>query len=125
MTNFFYREVSEHKINENDQTVVTDIGDEDTESVKSENTPEQEHDNDELNIPDKCTLGTNNDSRYPRRIRRSPDYLSDYVTSTEETDVHAMVNVDYCYRISAFLKTTLTLFKPLTQNIGLKPWRVR
>ena len=42
--------------------------------------------------------------RYPRRERKTPRYLEDYVTSVKEDDLFVS-SVDYCYRVSAFPET--------------------
>ena len=39
-----------------------------------------------------------NDPRYPKRDRRTPQYLSEYVTDVKSND-QVSINVDYCYRM--------------------------
>lgn len=36
--------------------------------------------------------------RYPKRDRRAPQYLSEYVTNTKSND-QALISIDYCYRM--------------------------
>ena len=34
---------------------------------------------------------------YPRRERKPPEYLNDYITNSEDDRDHALINFDYCY----------------------------
>jgi len=43
---------------------------------------------------------TDTDQRYPRRDRKPPAYLNDYVSDFEDDEVKT--SIDYCYRIHAF-----------------------
>ena len=45
------------------------------------------------------------ENRYPRRERRPPIHLQDYVTEDENEDNQMMKTVDYCYNVSAFPQT--------------------
>ena len=35
---------------------------------------------------------------YPRRERKPPEYLNDYITNSEDDSDHALINFDYCYK---------------------------
>ena len=47
-------------------------------------------------------------TRYPRRERRLPAYLNDYVTDLDESSIdgdQVLYNLDYCNKVSAFPQT--------------------
>ena len=35
---------------------------------------------------------------YPRKERKTPEYLNDYITNSEDDSDHALINFDYCYK---------------------------
>jgi len=48
--------------------------------------------------------GSESADRYPKRERKPPAYLNDYVTDFEEDD-QVLSTIDYCYKMSAFPQT--------------------
>ena len=43
---------------------------------------------------------------YPRRERKHPEYLNDYITSSEDDSDHALINFDYCYKATCNIPRT-------------------
>ena len=45
---------------------------------------------------------------YPRRERKPPEYLNDYITNSEDDCDHALINFDYCYKVTCNIPRTYT-----------------
>ena len=43
---------------------------------------------------------------YPRRERKPPEYLNDYITKSEDDSDHALINFDYCYKATCKIPRT-------------------
>lgn len=60
----------------------------------------------EVKTEDKVDAGA---TRYPSRIRKRPDYLSDYITDVKECENEQMqTSVDYCYRLLCEIPTSFS-----------------
>ena len=65
---------------------------------------------------------------YPRRERKAPQYLNDYITNSEEDSDQELINIDYCYKATCNIplsyKEALNSSKAHCWNEGcLIPWR--
>ena len=43
---------------------------------------------------------------YPRRKRKPPEHLNDYITNSEDDSDHALINFDYCYKATCNIPRT-------------------
>ena len=43
---------------------------------------------------------------YPRRERKPPEYLNDYITNSEDDSDRALINFDYCYKATCNIPRT-------------------
>ena len=43
---------------------------------------------------------------YPRRERKPPEHLNDYITNSEGDSDHALINFDYCYKATCNIPRT-------------------
>ena len=43
---------------------------------------------------------------YPRRERKPPEHLNDYITNSEDDSDHALINFDYCYKATCNIPRT-------------------
>ena len=43
---------------------------------------------------------------FPRRERKPPEYLNDYITNSEDDSDHALINFDYCYKATCNITRT-------------------
>jgi len=79
-----------------------------------ENVPEERS---ECNQPENVPSSVEQNGRYPRRERKPPSYLSDYETKSDEDNI--MLNVDFCYKFSAFPQT----YKEATDSSESECWK--
>lgn len=54
----------------------------------------------------------------PSRVRKKPEYLSEYVTD-ESGDDQVLTNIDYCYRVMCNIPLT---FKEAVTSSNSKEW---
>lgn len=83
-------------------------------------TSESVQDEPEVNSPvsnSEAQTSETNKERYPTRVRKKPDYLSEYVT--DETDDQVLTNVDYCYRLVSGVPQT---FKEAVTSPNSNSW---
>ena len=71
-----------------------------TESVTAQNQGSVNVSQETFDWPDSTDTAQieRNDPRYPKRDRRTPQYLSEYVTDVKSND-QVSINIDYCYRM--------------------------